>query len=103
MSQIHPSTFKVKENISSFELEKSSHFRLKLNGWTNYKLDDDVKMPEGQESANLIWTFIKQTRSGTTDTFTPQDIFNWESNLKKCLKNNIEVVRTEDKILRDAR
>jgi hypothetical protein len=47
MSQIHPSTFKVKENISSFELEKSSHFRLKLNGWTNYKLDDDVKMPEG--------------------------------------------------------
>ena len=61
-----------------------------------------MKMPDGQESANLIWTFIKQTRSGTTDFFTPKDIYDWEINLKKCLKNNIEVIKTEEKVLMGA-
>ena len=70
-----------------------------MNGWKNYKLDDDVKMPEGQESANLIWTFIKQTKQGTTDFFTPKDIFDWESNLRKCIQNNVEVIKTEEKLL----
>ena len=72
-----------------------------MNGWNNYKLDDDVKMPEGQESANLIWTFIKQTKQGTTDFFTLKDIFDWESNLSKCIQNNVEVIKTEEKLLQN--